>query len=111
MIRFLAVLVALLPLSCSSCNPIPAPLGPVPAPVVVADADVPLEAGRPDACSKMCVNLRGHSCSDGKPTTAGASCETVCRTNQANAASRLTAKFLACVAAIKACADEDSCSR
>lgn len=123
MIRSLSLVVALLLVACQGCRtpaqePVTPPPAPLPAPdpstvVVVSTEDagppVAFDAGRLDVCAKMCRHRRAIRCPDGDPTPAGTPCETLCRTNRAQPAARLTGPFLACLTAAPTC--EASCAR
>lgn len=70
---FKYVLVAVFCVAC--CTPAKPTPQPLPAPPLVDDAGVPL-----DPCARACRHLRALRCLEGAHTTAGATCETVCRT-------------------------------
>jgi hypothetical protein len=116
LVRYLVLFVALLPLACTICHP---QVEPTPPPMPVAppppsDAGSPpvvMDAARLDACDRACRNLRARHCPDGDPTPAGTTCEAFCRAEKARPESRLTARYLACLAAITTCASEDGCAR
>lgn len=78
------------------CTPV---LGPKQPPPVV-------EVGSDD-CETDCRYWRALSCSEGAPTTAGTSCEAVCRNAAENGID--TAKQLSCAAKATSCADHRAC--
>ena len=83
------------------CQPTP---GPAPMPLPVDDAGA-------DPCGSACSHLRSLRCPDGDPTPAGTTCEAVCETDRADPIARLTSRYLACIARVPACSDEDRCAR
>lgn len=102
MIRFVVLSLAL-----ASCTITPGPVNPDPAP---QPAPEPGPDGD-DACAKMCQHRRALRCPDGDPTPDGSACETVCRTDSADPAARLTPTYLACLARGSKCSDDATCPR
>jgi hypothetical protein len=91
----------------AGCQPTPAP---APFPDFVVDDGGLDDAGR-DVCARACGHLRHLGCPDGKTTPSGATCEAVCRTDRADPAARLSARYLSCLAAVTTCAGEERCPR
>ena len=96
---------AIVSLVIAAC-PKPTP-GPTPVPVNLADA-----VASPDApvvvagCAEACMHMRALGCSLGNTTPHGATCEDVCGNI---VGSGLATWNLACIAAVKACSDVDTC--
>ena len=119
MIRYLVLFLALLPLACSGCAPLPQPSpepppapSPEPAPAPSPQPD-PLPPPRPadDLCAAACGHLRELDCPAGNPTPAGTPCEEVCAHDRAESAARLTDRYLGCLATMAACRDDERCQR
>jgi len=85
--------------------PRPTP-GPSPVPPVTVDALTAPDARKTYTCGDACAHLRALKCKMGNPTPRGATCEEVCDNVQG---SGLASWNLGCIAAVKQCADVDSC--
>lgn len=79
---------------------------PEPEPVVM-----PVGADAGDLCSAACARGRQLHCAFAEPTPDGATCEAFCAADKADPTTRLTSRYLGCLASLKACSGETRCAR